>query len=70
MVALTSPLGEIGLIAAFYLMTAVMTAVVSNAATAVMLTPVAIFAATQVGGLLNLILLVTATIFIPLFWPS
>ena len=114
-VTLTSPLGEVGLIAAFYLMTAVMTAVVSNAATAVMLTPVAIFAATQggvnpyalliavmfgasasfvtpfgyqtnviiygpggyrfmdfvkVGGLLNLILLVTATLFIPLFWPS
>ena len=114
-VTVTSPLGEIGLIAAFYLMTAIMTAVVSNAATAVMLTPVAIFAATQggvnpyalliavmfgasasfvtpfgyqtnviiygpggyrfmdfvkVGGLLNLILLVTATLFIPLFWPS
>ena len=114
-VTLTSPLGEVGLIAAFYLLTAVMTAVVSNAATAVMLTPVAIFAATQggvnpyalliavmfgasasfvtpfgyqtnviiygpggyrfmdfvkVGGLLNLILLVTATLFIPLFWPS
>ena len=114
-VTLTSPLGEIGLIAAFYLMTAVMTAVVSNAATAVMLTPVAIFAATQgglnpyallvavmfgasasfvtpfgyqtnvmiygpggyrfmdfvkVGGPLNLLLLVTATIFIPIFWPS
>ena len=114
-VTVTSPLGEIGLIAAFYLMTAIMTAVVSNAATAVMLTPVAIFAATQggvnpyalliavmfgasasfvtpfgyqtnviiygpggyrfmdfvkVGGLLNLILLVTATLFIPLLWPS
>ncbi len=114
-VTLTSPLGEIGLIAAFYLLTAIMTAVVSNAATAVMLTPVAILAATQggvnpyalliavmfgasasfvtpfgyqtnvmiyapggyrfmdfvkVGGLLNLILLVTATLFIPLFWPS
>ncbi len=24
----------------------------------------------KVGGLLNLILLVTASIFIPLFWPS
>ncbi len=114
-VTLTAPLGEIGLIAAFYLLTALMTAVVSNTATAVMLTPVAVFAATQggvnpyalliavmfgasasfvtpfgyqtnviiygpggyrfmdfvkVGGLLNLILLVTATIFIPLFWPS
>ena len=114
-VAISSPLGEIGLIAAFYLMTAVMTAVVSNAATAVMLTPVAIIAATQggvnpyalliavmfgasasfvtpfgyqtnviiygpggyrfmdfvkVGGPLNLILLVTVTLFIPFFWPS
>jgi len=114
-VTLTAPLGESGLIAAFYLVTAVMTAIVSNAATAVMLTPVAIFAATQagvnpyalliavmfgasasfvtpfgyqtnvmiygpggyrfsdfvkVGGLLNLILLVTASLFIPLFWPS
>ncbi len=114
-VTLTAPLGATGLIAAFYLMTAIMTAVVSNAATAVMLTPVALFAATQggvnpyallvavmfgasasfvtpfgyqtnvmiygpggyrfmdfvkVGGLLNLILLVTATLFIPLFWGS
>ena len=114
-VGLTAPLGEAGLIAAFYLVTAVMTAVVSNAATAVMLTPVAIVAATQagvnpyallvavmfgasasfvtpfgyqtnvmifgpggyrfsdfvkVGGLLNLILLVTASIFIPIFWGS
>ncbi|MYI46183.1 MAG: SLC13 family permease, partial [Gemmatimonadetes bacterium] len=114
-VTLTAPLGEAGLIAAFYLVTAIMTAIVSNAATAVMLTPVAIFAATQagvnpyalliavmfgasasfvtpfgyqtnvmiygpggyrfsdfvkVGGLLNLILLVTASFFIPLFWPS
>ena len=114
-VTISAPLGEIGLIAAFYLMTAVVTAVVSNAATAVMLTPVAIIAATQgglnpyalliavmfgasasfvtpfgyqtnviiygpggyrfmdfvkVGGPLNLILLVTVTIFIPFFWPS
>ena len=114
-VTLSSPLGEIGLIAAFYLLTALMTAVVSNAATAVMLTPVAILAAAEggvnpyallvavmfgasasfvtpfgyqtnvmiygpggyrftdfvkVGGLLNLILLVTATLFIPLFWPG
>ncbi|MCY3942555.1 MAG: SLC13 family permease [Gemmatimonadetes bacterium] len=114
-VGLTAPLGEVGLIAAFYLVTASMTAIVSNAATAVMLTPVAILAATQagvnpyallvavmfgasasfvtpfgyqtnvmifgpggyrfsdfvkVGGLLNLILLVTASIFIPIFWRS
>jgi len=40
-------LAFIPLIAAFYLVTAVMTAIVSNAATAVMLTPVAILAATQ-----------------------
>ena len=114
-VGLTAPMGEAGLIAAFYLVTASMTAIVSNAATAVMLTPVAILAATQagvnpyallvavmfgasasfvtpfgyqtnvmifgpggyrfsdfvkVGGLLNLILLVTASIFIPILWPS
>ena len=42
-------LAFIPLIAAFYLVTAVMTAIVSNAATAVMLTPVAILAATQAG---------------------
>ena len=114
-VTLTSPLGEVGLISAFYLMTVLMTAIVSNAATAVMLTPVAIFAATQagvnpyallisvmfgasasfvtpfgyqtnvmiygpggyrfsdfvkVGGVLNLILLVTAGLLIPIFFPS
>ena len=114
-VTVTAPLGEAGLIAAFYLVTAIMTAIVSNAATAVMLTPVAILAATQagtnpyalliavmfgasasfvtpfgyqtnvmiyapggyrfsdfvkVGGVLNLLLLITASIFIPLFWPS
>ena len=114
-VTLTSTLGEIGLIGAFYLLTAVLTAIVSNAATAVMLTPVAIVAATQagmnpyallvavmfgasasfvtpfgyqtnvmiyapggyrfsdfmkVGGVLNLLMLVTATLLIPIFWPS
>ncbi|WP_423926206.1 SLC13 family permease [Candidatus Palauibacter sp.] len=114
-VTLTSTLGETGLIGAFYLLTAVLTAIVSNAATAVMLTPVAIFAATQagmnpyallvavmfgasasfvtpfgyqtnvmiyapggyrfsdfikVGGVLNLLMLVTATLLIPIFWPS
>ncbi len=107
--------GPTGLIAAFYLLTAVMTAVVSNAATAVMLTPVAIFAALdggvnpyallvtvmfgasasfitpfgyqtnvmiyspggyrfsdflRVGGPLNLLMLIAATVFIPIFWPS
>ena len=114
-VTLAAPLGTTGLIAAFYLVTAVMTAIVSNAATAVMLTPVAILAAAQagvnpyalliavmfgasasfmtpfgyqtnvmiygpggyrfsdyvkVGGVLNLLLLVTASILIPIFWPS
>ena len=114
-VAATAPLGASGLVAAFYLVTVLMTAIVSNAATAVMLTPVAIFAATQggvnpyalliavmfgasasfvtpfgyqtnvmiygpggyrfsdfvkVGGLLNLVLLITASLLIPIFWPS
>ena len=115
LVTVTSSLGETGLIAAFYVVTAIMTAIVSNAATAVMLTPVAIIAATQagvnpyalliavmfgasasfvtpfgyqtnvliyapggyrfsdfvkVGGVLNLLLLATATLLIPIFWPS
>ena len=110
-----SPFGTTGLIAAFYLVTAAMTAIVSNVATAVMLTPVAILAAVQadvnpyavviavmfgasasfvtpfgyqtnvmiygpggyrfsdyvrVGGALNLLLLITASILIPIFWPS
>ena len=114
-VTLASPFGTTGLIAAFYLMTAAMTAIVSNVATAVMLTPVAILAAVQadvnpyavviavmfgasasfvtpfgyqtnvmiygpggyrfsdyvrVGGALNLLLLITASILIPIFWPS
>ena len=114
-VTLASPLGTTGLIAAFYLVTAAMTAIVSNVATAVMLTPVAILAAAQagmnpyalviavmfgasasfvtpfgyqtnvmiygpggyrfsdyvkVGGALNLLLLVTASVLIPIFWPS
>ena len=114
-VTLASPLGTTGLIAAFYLMTAAMTAIVSNVATAVMLTPVAILAAVQadvnpyalviavmfgasasfltpfgyqtnvmiygpggyrfsdyvkVGGVLNILLLITASVLIPVFWPS
>ncbi|WP_420633351.1 SLC13 family permease [Candidatus Palauibacter sp.] len=114
-VTLTASLGEMGLIAAFYLVTAILTAIVSNAATAVMLTPVAILAAAEagvnpyallvavmfgasasfvtpfgyqtnvmiyapggyrfsdfmkVGGVLNLLLLLTAALFIPIFWPS
>jgi len=107
--------GPAGMVAAFYLVTALVTAVVSNAAAAVMLTPIAILAALdasmnpyallvavmfgasasfltpfgyqanimiyspggyrfsdfiKVGGILNLLLLIAATIFIPLFWPS
>ena len=114
-VTLASPLGTTGLIAAFYLVTAAMTAIVSNVATAVMLTPVAILAAVQadvnpyalviavmfgasasfltpfgyqtnvmiygpggyrfsdyvkVGGVLNILLLITASVLIPVFWPS
>ena len=115
MVDLVGSWGPVALVAAFYLLTALLTAIVSNAATAVMLTPVAILAATEagvnpyallvavmlgasasfltpfgyqtntmiyspggyrfsdflrVGGILNLLLLVTAVIFIPIFWPS
>ncbi len=114
-VGATSGLGETGMIAAFYLLTAVMTAVVANTATAVMLTPVAILVAenaglnpyallvtvmfgasasfvtpfgyktnvmiytpggyrfmdfVKVGGPLNLLLAIVASICIPLFWPS
>lgn len=107
--------GPRAMVASFYVMTALMTEVVSNAATAIILTPVAILAALEagmnpyallvtvmfgasasfltpfgyqtnvmiyspggyrftdfvkVGGLLNLMLLVVATIFIPIFWPG
>jgi di/tricarboxylate transporter len=115
LVEMTAAWGPTGMITAFYIFTALLTAVVSNAATAVMLTPVAIIAATEagmnpyallvavmfgasasfitpfgyqtnvmiyspggyrfsdflrVGGPLNLLLLITAIIFIPIFWPS
>lgn len=111
----TAGFGPTGLIAAFYILTAIFTAVISNAATAVMLTPVAILAAIdagvnpsallvavmfgasasfitpfgyqtnvmiyapggyrfsdfiKVGGPLNLLMLIVATVFIPIFWPS
>ena len=114
-VGATSGLGETGMIGAFYLLTAVMTAVVANTATAVMLTPVAILVAqdaglnpyallvtvmfgasasfvtpfgyktnvmiyspggyrfmdfVKVGGPLNLLLAVVASLCIPIFWPS
>ena len=49
LVAATSHWGEVGTIAAFYLLTAAMTAVVANTATAVMLTPVAILVAESAG---------------------
>lgn len=48
-VRMTAGLGESGMIAAFYLLTAIMTAVVANTATAVMLTPVAISVAHSAG---------------------
>lgn len=112
-VDLTRDWGPTGLVTAFYVVTAVITAVVSNAAAAVMLTPVALVAAQEsgtnpyalivavmfgasasfitpfgyqtnvmiyspggyrfadflrVGGPLQLILLVTAAVFIPAFW--
>ncbi len=57
-VGATAGLGETGMIGAFYLLTAVMTAVVANTATAVMLTPVAILVA-QSAGLDPYALLVT-----------
>ncbi len=111
----TAGLGEFGMIAAFYLLTAALTAVVANTATAVMLTPVAIVVAdtaglnpyallvtvmfgasasfvtpfgyktnvmiyapggyrfidfVRVGGPLNLLLALVASLCIPLFWPS
>ncbi len=57
-VGATSGLGETGMIAAFYLLTALLTEVVTNTATAVMLTPVAILVA-QSAGLDPYALLVT-----------
>ena len=107
--------GVTGLTAVFYLVAVLLTSVISNAAAATLLSPIAIFAAIEaginpyallvsvmfgasasfitpfgyktnimiyqpggyrfsdfakVGGLLNLILLVTAIIFIPILWPS
>lgn len=109
------PYGPRAVIAGFYLLTTVLTSVMSNNATAVVLTPIALLTAAtlemnpyallvavmfgasagfmtpvsyqtntlvygpgnyrfadfvKVGGPLNLLLLVTATIFIPVFWPS
>jgi di/tricarboxylate transporter len=109
------PFGPRAVVAAFYLMTSIMTSIMSNNATAVVLTPIAIVTAQdlgmnpyallvavmfgasadfmtpigyqtntliygpggykfsdypRVGAPLALLLLVTATIFIPIFWPS
>ena len=109
------PIGPRAVVAAFYLMTSVLTSIMSNNATAVVMTPIALLTADdlgmnpyallvavmfgasadfmtpigyqtntliygpggyrfadypRVGGPLNLILLITATIFIPIFWPS
>ncbi|HUF89945.1 MAG TPA: SLC13 family permease [Gemmatimonadota bacterium] len=109
------PFGPRVVVAAFYLMTSVLTSIMSNNATAVVLTPIALLTAgdlgmnpyallaavmfgasadfmtpigyqtntliygpggyrfvdyPKVGGPLNLLLLITATIFIPIFWPS
>jgi di/tricarboxylate transporter len=110
-----SPYGPSAAIAAFYLVTSLLTAVMSNAAAAVVLTPIALLTAAdlqmnpyallvavmfgasasfitpvgyqtntliftpgayrfsdflKVGAPLNLLLLITAAIFIPIFWPS
>ena len=110
-----SPYGPPAAIAAFYTVTAVLTAVMSNNAAAVVLTPVALLTAadlgmnpyallvavmfgasasfitpvgyqtnvliytpggyrfsdfTKVGTPLNILLLITATILIPIFWPG
>jgi len=115
LVGITSDWGPLGLVTAFYLVTAILTALVSNAAAAVMLTPVALVAAQEsgvnpyalivavmfgasasfitpfgyqtnvmiyspggyrfsdfarVGGALNILLLITAALLIPVFWPS
>jgi len=109
------PFGPRAVVAAFYLMTSIMTSMMSNNATAVVLTPIALLTAQdlgmnpyallvavmfgasadfmtpigyqtntliygpggyrfidypRVGAPLNLLLLTTATIFIPIFWPS
>ena len=108
-------IGPRAVVSAFYLMTSVLTSIMSNNATAVVMTPIALLSADdlgmnpyallvavmfgasadfmtpigyqtntliygpggyrfadypRVGGPLNLILLITATIFIPIFWPS
>ncbi len=109
------PFGPRAVVAAFYLMTSIMTSIMSNNATAVVMTPIALLTAAdlemnpyallvavmfgasaefmtpigyqtntliygpggykfsdyaRVGAPLNLLLLTTATILIPIFWPS
>jgi di/tricarboxylate transporter len=112
---LAGGLGVHGTIAVFYLITSVLTSIISNTAAAVVLTPVALLTAgnvgvnsdallvavmfgasasfmtpfgyqtnvmiytpggyrfmdfVKIGAPLNLLLLITAAIFIPIFWPS
>ncbi|MFN2421394.1 MAG: SLC13 family permease [Gemmatimonadota bacterium] len=112
---LFGPFGPSAVIAAFYLMTSILTSIMSNNATAVVMTPIALGVAAdlsinpyallvaimfgasadfstpigyqtntliygpggyrftdylRVGGLLNLILFLTASLLIPRFWPS
>jgi len=109
------PHGDRAVVGAFYLMTSILTSIMSNNATAVVMTPIALVTAqdlgmnpyalliavmlgasadfmtpigyqtntliygpggykfadyTKVGAPLNLLLLITATILIPIFWPS
>lgn len=109
------PMGPRAVIAAFYLMTSILTSIMSNNATAVVMTPIALVTAgdlgmnpyallvavmfgasadfmtpigyqtntliygpggyrfadyVRVGGPLNLLLFITATILIPILWPS
>jgi di/tricarboxylate transporter len=109
------PIGPRAVVGAFYLMTSVLTSIMSNNATAVVMTPIALFTAgdlgmnpyallaavmfgasadfmtpigyqtntliygpggyrfadyPRVGGPLNVLLLITATILIPILWPS
>ncbi len=112
---LASELGVRGIVAVFYVVTSLLTSIISNTAAAVVLTPIALLAAenmaineyallvavmfgasasfmtpfgyqtnvmiytpggyrfmdfVKVGAPLNILLVITAAIFIPIFWPS